>query len=224
MDQFDSDFDQYVTAFRQAQVCSRVDLDSILVDVLQWGVTNQLAVMMTTTTLPEGQDKTSWKWEQWLNKAGEFYWNVVQLRKLRSGGNSFILPAQNTRAIRPTRDPYTMDMDKIKLSPSERAEHMQNWKCFICHKEWCHSSKHRGYPRKRGKPPPQGEHPAWRKTKETRDFDEVDPWVANFMKQHKISAEHAIELMGNYYSHNEPTMTWEKTAKEESVNKITQDF
>ena len=73
MDQFIGDFDQHATAFRLAQAHSRIDLDSILVDALQQGVTNQLAVMMTAAALPEGQDKTSWKWEQWLDKAGEFY-------------------------------------------------------------------------------------------------------------------------------------------------------
>ena len=44
------------------------------------------------------------------------------------------------------------------------------------------------------------------------------------MKQHNISAGHAIELMGNYYSHNNTTITWEQTAKEESVEKINLDF
>ena len=29
--------------------------------------------MMTAAALQEGQDKTGWKWEQWLDKAGEFY-------------------------------------------------------------------------------------------------------------------------------------------------------
>ena len=64
MDQFNSNFDQYVTAFRLAQVCSRIDLDSILADTLQSGVTNQLAIMMTAAALPKGQDKTGWKQEQ----------------------------------------------------------------------------------------------------------------------------------------------------------------
>ena len=77
MDQFNGDFDQYATAFRLAQARSRIDLNSILMDALQQGVTNQLAVMMTTAALPEGQDKTGWKWEQWLDKAREFYQNIV---------------------------------------------------------------------------------------------------------------------------------------------------
>ena len=91
MDQFNGDFDEYSTAFKLAQARCRVDDDSILVDALQRGVTQQLAVMMTAAALPDRQ--TSWKWEQWLDKAGEFYRNVVQLRKLRGGGNSYIPPA-----------------------------------------------------------------------------------------------------------------------------------
>ena len=75
MDQFNGDFDEYSTAFKLAQARCRVDNDSILVDALQRGVTQQLTVMMTATALPDGQ--TSWRWEQWLDKAGEFYRNVV---------------------------------------------------------------------------------------------------------------------------------------------------
>ena len=44
------------------------------------------------------------------------------------------------------------------------------------------------------------------------------------MKQHNISAGHAIELMGNYYSHNNTAITWEPTAEEESVKAISLDF
>ena len=75
MDQFNRDFDEYSTAFKLAQARCGVDDDSILVDALQQGVTQQFAVMMTAAALPNGQ--TSWKWEQWLDKAGEFYRNVV---------------------------------------------------------------------------------------------------------------------------------------------------
>ena len=71
MDKFNRDFDEYSTAFKLAQACCRVDDDSILVDALQRGVTQQLTVMMTATVLPDGQ--TSWRWEQWLDKAGEVY-------------------------------------------------------------------------------------------------------------------------------------------------------
>ena len=173
--------------------------------------------MMTTATLPDGQ--TSWKWEQWLNKAREFYRNVIWLRKLRGGGDSYIPPARRTSQS----DPNAMDVDKINLSPSDRAEHIRNRKCFICHKEGCHSSKHRGYPGKRGKGKPLGDH-SWRKATETTKEVKTDPEVANFMKLHNISAGHAIELMGNYYSHNNVATTWEPTAEEESVELINLDF
>ena len=82
MNQFNGNFDQYATAFKLAQACCGININSILVDALQRGVTNQLAIMMTATALPKGQEKTGWKWEQWLDKAGEFYQNVVQLQKL----------------------------------------------------------------------------------------------------------------------------------------------
>ena len=176
---------------------------------------------MPATTLLEGLEKMGWKWEQWLNKAGEFHQNVIQLRKLRGGGNSFIPLAQPTRATQPTRDPYTMDMDKINISPTERAEHMWNCKCFIYHKEGCHSSKHKGYPGRRGKPAQQGARPSWRRTTETRELEEEEPQINSFMKQHGISVEHALDLLGNYYSHDKPATTWDGKAKEESVNEIT---
>ena len=75
MDQFNGDFDKYSTVFKLAQACCGVNDDSILVDALQQGVTQQLTVMMTAAALPDGQ--INWKWEQWLDKAGEFYRNVV---------------------------------------------------------------------------------------------------------------------------------------------------
>ena len=83
MEQFKGDFDQYTSAFRLAQACSRIDLDSILVDTLQQGVSNQLAIMMTAAALPLGQEKTGWRWEQWLDKAGELYRNVIWLWEIK---------------------------------------------------------------------------------------------------------------------------------------------
>ena len=59
---------------------------------------------------------------------------------------------------------------------------------------------------------------------ETTREVKTNPEVANFMKLHNISASHAIKLMGNYYSHNNPTTAWEPTAKEESVELVDLDF
>ena len=102
-----------------------------------------------------------------------------------------------------------------KMSPRPRT-------ITICHKEGCHLSKHKGYPKGRGKSPQQGAQPPWRTTK-TREV-EGDLQINNFMKQHGISTEQALNLMGNYYSHTEPVTTWEGTTKEDSVNEITQGF
>ena len=116
-----------------------------------------------------------------------------------------------------------MDVDKINLSPNERAEHDRNRKCFICHKEGCHLSKHWGYPGKRGKGRAPADH-SWRKATGTTREVKTDPEVANFMKLHNISTGHAIELMGNYYSHNNAVTTWEPTTEEESVELVNLDF
>ena len=59
---------------------------------------------------------------------------------------------------------------------------------------------------------------------ETTKEVKTDPEVANFMKLHNISASHAVELMGNYYSHDNPTTTWGPTAEEELVELVDLDF
>ena len=147
---------------------------------------------------------------------------MVQLRKLWGGGNSYIPLAQ--RAPRP--DPNAMDINRINLSPSEKVEHLRNWKCFIYHKEGHHLSKHRGYPGKRGgrggRPPPQGEC-SWRKPMESTREVRTNLLVADYMKQHGISLENTVELLRNYYSHNNTAITWEKPA-EELVDLVNLDF
>ena len=50
---------------------------------------------------------------------------MVRLRKLR-GGDSYIQQAQLVRYTHPSRDPNAMEVDKIKLTPSEKVEHMHN--------------------------------------------------------------------------------------------------
>ena len=59
---------------------------------------------------------------------------------------------------------------------------------------------------------------------ETTREVKTDPEVAHFMKLHNISAGHAIELMGNYYSHNDATTTWEPMTEKESVELVNLDF
>ena len=135
---------------------------------------------------------------------------MVWLRKLQGGGNSYNQQAWLVKATHPTRDPYSMDIDRINLSPSERTKHIHDCKCFICHKEGCHSPKHSGWPKGRGKPPQQGAQIPWRAKAWEVDGD---PQVANFIKQKGISVQQAIDLLGNYYSW-EPASSWEELEEE----------
>ena len=97
------------------------------------GVTQQLATMMTPAALPSGQEHTKWRWGQWLYKAGEFYRNMVCLRNICQGGDSFI-PRNNQGccgASYSMHNPYAMDTRKteasrITLSLTERAECYMN--------------------------------------------------------------------------------------------------
>ena len=59
------------------------------------------------------------------------------------------------------QDPNIMDIDAIRLSPIERAEHMKYNKYFICHKVGCHTKNHpQDWPQNQGPPcPPRN--PAW---------------------------------------------------------------
>ena len=53
MGQFNGNFDKYATEFKLAQACCGININSILVDALQRGVTNHLTVMMTAAALPD---------------------------------------------------------------------------------------------------------------------------------------------------------------------------
>ena len=140
MSQYNGNFNKYASAFQLAQAHSRIDLESILVDVLQQGVTNQLAVIMTSATLPDRQ--TSWRWEQWLDKAREFYRNMVWLRNLKQG-NSYVAPGEppqkwvSSWKKKTNLDPDTMDINQVDLPPYEKRRHMKEDRCFQCHSPRC---------------------------------------------------------------------------------------
>ena len=217
MDQFHGDFNQYSTAFRLAQVWSSIKADNILVDALQWGVTNQLATMMTTAALPTGQEKTGCKWKQWLDKAGKFYWNVVILKKLR-GGDSYIQQAQPTRLAHPRQDPNTMEVDRVKLSPREQVEHMRDYKCFICHKVGCHSAGHPGYPG--GKRSPQWTPPftgCFQRTNEVASNLRIDTYI----NKKDVTTNQVMTILEAASGAEEEEGAKEWSTEEESVNQIS---
>ena len=77
MKQLNGDFEKHSVAFKLAQARSEIYDDHLLIDALQRGVSYDLAVMMTGAAKPRGQEETGWRWEQWLEKAGEFYRNNI---------------------------------------------------------------------------------------------------------------------------------------------------
>ena len=133
MKQFNRDFDQYSVTFKLAQGQSGLDNDQLLVDTLQRGVSYQLAVMMTGVPLTNEQRDNGWKWEQWLDQAGRFYRNVVQLHNLRGGREELgFIPPAPIRPASPPEDPDTMDVDLLK----ETSQHEDNaLLCSVRHEE-----------------------------------------------------------------------------------------
>ena len=73
---------------------------------------------------------------EWIRQASKFHAQQKQITALRGGGSirSFL--------SRTMRDPNTMDINTIRLSPIERAEHMKHNKYFICHRVGCHTKNH----------------------------------------------------------------------------------
>ena len=95
---------------------------------------------MTAAALPLGQAKTGWKWEQWLDKAGEFYRNVILLRELRRRDDNITPRSSPLKWVpcwkkKETLDPNLMDVDQINLSPYEKRHHLKENKCFMCHND-----------------------------------------------------------------------------------------
>ena len=107
--------------------------------ILQKGFLTDLAFKMTSL---ENKPKT---YKDWLAKVGQFY-NVTQrLKKLWSRSHSYVPSGGYQSLPSPSsfhHDPNAMDVDAIQLSPAQRAEHMHNNKCFICHKVRCQTDKH----------------------------------------------------------------------------------
>ena len=146
MKQFNRDFDQYSVAFKLAQGQSRLDNDQLLVDALQRGVSYQLAVMMTGVLLTNEQRDNGWKWEQWLDQAGRFYRNVVQLHNLRGRREELgFIPPAPMKPAPPPEDPDAMDVDLLKAT----SQHEDNaLLCSVRHEEG-HWTKQLDAPRRK---------------------------------------------------------------------------
>ena len=111
-------------------------------------------MMMTTAALPWGWEKTGWRWEQWLDKVGEFYRNVIWLQEIRRMDDN-IIPRSSPQKWtpfwkkEPTPNPDAMEVAQINLSPYERRHHLKENRCFTCHKPRCQPWRHPKGPERR---------------------------------------------------------------------------
>ena len=204
MKQFNGDFDQYSVAFKLAQGQSGLDNDRLLVDALQRGVSYQLAVMMTGVPLTNEQRDNGWKWEQWLNQAGQFYRNMVQLHNLRGGREELgFIPPAPTRPAPPPEDPNAMDVDLLKAT----SQHEDNaLLCSVCHEKG-HRTKQQDAPRRK-----KGNHalPRNLRKKKTPALNE-ETLLASYMKSNGITEERALKLLRLFYKKEAYDETSEST-------------
>jgi len=133
---FRGDFHGFRSSFELKAGKSGVEDENVLKDLLRQAVSTDLAFKMMSL---ENEPKT---YKDWLTKTGQFYDVIQRLKKLCSGSHTYVPSGGYQSSSTSHRDPNTMDVDTLRLSPTQRAEHMRANKCFICHKVGCHSNKH----------------------------------------------------------------------------------
>ena len=106
---------------------------SLWMDMLGRAVSANLAFKMTAL-LEEPKDHKAW-----LHKAGQFYNADIQMKKLQ-GGTNYIPTSSGSKKT--SQDPNAMEVNLIYLILVQWAEHIQNNKCFICHKVGCSTNNH----------------------------------------------------------------------------------
>jgi hypothetical protein len=86
-------------------------------------------------------DKTPETLEGWIAKAEHFNVQNERIKSLRQGRPFFNNPPSNSSR---KRDPYAMDVDAVRLSPTQRADYMKKGLCFVCGKHGHRSTDHKG--------------------------------------------------------------------------------
>ena len=123
-------FQKYVVDFQLAAAQTGIKDEETLIEAFTTGLDSSLGQMVLSvkdipTTLNE-----------WIKQASKFHAQQKWIAAFQGGGSirSFL--------SRIMQDPNAMDINAIRLSPVERAEHMKHNKCFICHKVGCHTKNH----------------------------------------------------------------------------------
>ena len=132
-------FSSYVSDFRLAAAkAGFAETNYTLIDYFIKGLNTRLIEMVLSMENPPAD------LPGWIKHASKFNSQLQRIRSIQSG-SSFHSHS------RPPHDPNAMDVDAIRLSPVERAHHMKENRCFICHKVGCSTRNH---PRKNSDNPP----------------------------------------------------------------------
>ena len=94
-------------------------------------------------------------------------------------------------------DPYAMDVDYITLAKG-MTQHRENLLCSVRHSEENHLSKHEGTPKKK-----KGNHSLPRNQRKKKSAPPIlnnNAKLASFIKEHDISMEKALKLLGLFYN------------------------
>jgi len=189
---FRGDFHRFRSSFELEAGKSGVEDENVLKDLLRQAVSTDLAFKMTSL---ENEPKT---YKDWLMKAGRFY-NVTQrLKKLHSGSHTYVPSGGYQSSSTSHRDPNAMDIDVLRLSPTQRAEHMHNNKCFICHKVGCHSNKHPHPGNKTTTRPPTPTSSSFARAAVVSESSE-DNLLLTYARQLNILEKEAIRSLGIVY-------------------------
>ena len=102
--------------------------------------------MMTGVLLTDKQKDNGWKWEQWLDQAGRFYRNVVQLHTLQGGKEDLgFIPPTPTKPAPPPEEPDAMDVDLLKAT----SQHEDYTLLCSVHHEETHWTRQQDAPRRK---------------------------------------------------------------------------
>ncbi|KAF8548658.1 hypothetical protein OG21DRAFT_1526347 [Imleria badia] len=125
-------YSDYVTTFHSAfSQAGLADDDRWAMRIFVKGLAPHIAEMvLSQATVPENITA-------WIKDAGKFHDHLSTYWSIRQGG-------QHNFSSIPACDPNAMDIDAIRLSPTERARHLKDNLCFICHKHGCSTRMHRG--------------------------------------------------------------------------------
>ena len=191
---FNGDFHKFKSEFEIEVARSGVTDEHILIDLLGKAVSTNLAFKMTALL----EEPTTHK--LWLHKAGQFFDATLRMKKLRSGQG---YTSTYSGPQKPTKDPMAMDIDRIYLSPTQRAEHIRNNKCFFCHRVGCSTRNHPGVKNKpsnrtylpRNQRPHNIRNTSTTPTPPTKPIDEVESYLNVIRSNRNLSNQDVLKSL-----------------------------